>query len=281
MWSNAFPTVSGWWASRRDGPLRGSRPSRRGIGRRWSRSAATATPRNSSAPGGARLSGVQIAGGGRRSRAGGDAARRRGGDLGDRRRRRAPADSRGAPNRPARRPREQGIAGGGRRGHGARRRRIGRPPDPGGQRTRGDPPVPRRPERSGAASVADRLRRPVPDGLERRDRGGNPGDCAPPSHLADGAQDQHRFGDDDEQGTRDDRGALALRCAARLHPGGGPPGVDRALDGGVRRRLHRRPARRDSHAGAGAVRAHLARAASHRAPAAGPRPAAGAPLHAA
>ena len=45
-----------------------------------------------------------------------------------------------------------------------------------------------------------------------------------PSELGDGAQDQRRLGDDDEQGSRDDRSALAVRRAAGADRGRRPSG---------------------------------------------------------
>ena len=64
------------------------------------------------------------------------------------------------------------------------------------------------------------------------------------------------------KGPRGDRGALAVRRRVRSGPDRGAPAVDRALDGGVHRRLRDRPDRRGGHGRADPLRAHVSRAAA-------------------
>ena len=89
------------------------------------------------------------------------------------------------------------------------------------QRAQRDLPVPARRVRPppagerGAPHPADGLGRPVPPPRPGRARVGHARRGVRASELVDGPQDLGRFGDDDEQGPRGDRGALAVRGAAR------------------------------------------------------------------
>ena len=83
-----------------------------------------------------------------------------------------------------------------------------------------------------------------------------------PPQLGDGPQDLGRFGDDDEQGARGHRGALALRPAARADPGGDPPAEHHPFDGGVPRRLRAGAAGHARHARADQLRTVVS--AAHR-----------------
>ena len=53
------------------------------------------------------------------------------------------------------------------------------------------------------------------------------------SELDDGGEDHDRLGLDDEQGLRDDRGEMVVRCHAGSGTGGGAPAVGDPLDGAV------------------------------------------------
>ena len=53
------------------------------------------------------------------------------------------------------------------------------------------------------------------------------------SELDDGGEDHDRLGLDDEQGLRDDRGEMVVRCHAGSGTGGGAPTVGDPLDGAV------------------------------------------------
>ena len=81
-----------------------------------------------------------------------------------------------------------------------------------------------------------------------------------PSELGDGPQDLGRFGDDDEQGARGDRGALPVRPSARADPGRDPSAEHHPFDGGLPRPVGAGPARHRRHAGADRLRPGLARA---------------------
>ena len=107
----------------------------------------------------------------------------------------------------------------------------------------------------------DRERRAVPDAAAAtRWRAMTPDAGGRPSQLVDGRQDQRRFGDDDEQGPRADRGASSVRLAvgADRHPR--PSAVGDPFDGRICRRLGARPARQPRHAHPDRLRARLARA---------------------
>ena len=93
---------------------------------------------------------------------------------------------------------------------------------------------PRRAARSARATLA-RLEQITPDEA-----------CAHPE-LGDGAQDLGRLGHHDEQGARSDRGALAVRPAARADSRRDPPAEHRAFDGRVPRRFGARAARHAGH----------------------------------
>jgi 1-deoxy-D-xylulose-5-phosphate reductoisomerase len=54
-----------------------------------------------------------------------------------------------------------------------------------------------------------------------------------PSQLEDGGEGDHRLGIDDEQGLRDDGGAMAVRCEARADRGTRPSAVHRTFHGAV------------------------------------------------
>ena len=54
------------------------------------------------------------------------------------------------------------------------------------------------------------------------------------SELDDGGEDHDRLGLDDEQGLRDDRGEMVVRCHAGSGTGGGAPAVGDPLDGAIR-----------------------------------------------
>jgi 1-deoxy-D-xylulose-5-phosphate reductoisomerase len=75
--------------------------------------------------------------------------------------------------------------------------------------------------------------------------------------LADGQQGDDRLGHHVQQGAGIDRGVLAVRPSAGAGGDRGAPGVDRALDGGVRGRLDDRAALPAGHADADPVRDHL------------------------
>ena len=75
---------------------------------------------------------------------------------------------------------------------------------------------------------------PFPLAVACRARARDAGRGVRASELGDGAQDQRRFGDDDEQGARGDRGALAVRRAARGDRGRDPPGERHPFAGRIR-----------------------------------------------
>src|SRR3989440_776262 len=144
-----------------------------------------------------------------------------------------------------RRPRARGEAPA--RGLRAQRR----VPVPGGPQPRRRPP-----------DHPDRLGRTVPRDAEGEARGDDGRGRAQASHVEDGREDHDRLGDAHEQGARDHRGALALRCGSRPGARRRPPAVDRALDGGVRGRVGHRPAAWRRHGGADPLRPHVSRAAA-------------------
>src|SRR2546421_2127245 len=144
-----------------------------------------------------------------------------------------------------RRPRARGEAPA--RGLRARRR----VPVPGGPQPRRRPPDP-----------LDRLGRTVPRDAEGEARGDDGRGRAQASHVEDGREDHDRLGDAHEQGARDHRGALALRCGSRPGARRRPPAIDRALDGGVRGRIGHRPARRRRHGRADPLRPLVSGAAA-------------------
>ena len=78
--------------------------------------------------------------------------------------------------------------------------------------------------------------------------------------LGHGPQDLGRLGDDDEQGARGHRGALAVRPGARADPRRDPPAEHRALDGRLPRQLGAGAARHARHAGADRLRPVVSRA---------------------
>ena len=81
--------------------------------------------------------------------------------------------------------------------------------------------------------LADGFRRSVPaedaGGAGYRDEGAG----LEASELDDGGEDHDRLGLDDEQGLRDDRGEMVVRCHAGSGTGGGAPAVGDPLDGAV------------------------------------------------
>lgn len=73
--------------------------------------------------------------------------------------------------------------------------------------------------------------------FRRKDAGGagyrDEGAGLEASELDDGGEDHDRLGLDDEQGLRDDRGEMVVRCHAGSGTGGGAPTVGDPLDGAV------------------------------------------------
>ena len=86
-----------------------------------------------------------------------------------------------------------------------------------------------------------------------------------PSQLGHGAQDLGRLGDDDEQGARGDRGALAVRSRARADRGRDPPAEHHPLDGRLPRPVGAGAARHARHARADRLRPGAIPTASPRA----------------
>ena len=84
------------------------------------------------------------------------------------------------------------------------------------------------------------------------------------SQLGDGAQDLGRFGDDDEQGARGDRGTLAVRAAARADSRGDPSAEHRSFDGRLPRPVGPGATRHARHASADCLRPGLARTIGFR-----------------
>ena len=87
------------------------------------------------------------------------------------------------------------------------------------------------------AGAADRVRGSVPHDAARTDGRRDAGRGLRASQLVDGPQDLGRLGDDDEQGSRGDRGLLAVRRHARPHRRRDPPAERDPFDGRLRRRL--------------------------------------------
>ena len=110
------------------------------------------------------------------------------------------------------------------------------------------------------AHPAHRLGRSVPDAAARGTLATvTRGRSLCPSQLGDGPQDQRRLGDDDEQGSRDDRGALAVRRAARAYRSRDPSRKRHSFARRVRRRLGACPARASRHAHADRAGARVPR----------------------
>ncbi len=95
---------------------------------------------------------------------------------------------------------------------------------------------------------------------DRRHPGAGPG----PPHLEDGATGHGQLRDAGEQGPGGHRGAPAVRLRPGPHRRGGASAVDRALDGGVRRRGHGRHGLAAGYAAADLARPGLARPGPRR-----------------
>ena len=95
-----------------------------------------------------------------------------------------------------------------------------------------------RPRRRGTPARADRVGRPVPGLVGRAAPRRDPRAGARPPDLGHGPGDLGQLRDPGQQGPRGHRGAPALRARLRPDRGRGAPDERRALDGGVRRRLH-------------------------------------------
>ena len=97
-----------------------------------------------------------------------------------------------------------------------------------------------------ASSLPRRVGRFAPG--PRRHRAGDAGAGAETSELEHGPEDHHRFGLDDEQGARGDRGRLSVRAGARGDRRSGPSAIDHPRHGRVFRSLRGGATRRARHA---------------------------------
>ena len=136
---------------------------------------------------------------------------------------------------------------------------------------RAPPGAPRRAPLRGRAARPDGLRRPVPDAAPRDVRRDHDRGRPRPPDLEDGAEDHDRLGDDDEQGARGHRGALALRRPARAARRRHPPPVDHPLDGRVGGRIGPRADVAERHALPDPLRPDVPRARPDAPPEARPR----------
>ncbi len=105
---------------------------------------------------------------------------------------------------------------------------------------------------------------PVPHREPRRDGEGDARDGAPPSGVVDGAEDQHRQRDDDEQGPRSDRGGAAVRPRRDADRRADPSAIGDPRHGLLPRRQRAGAARRARHAHPDRPRPGLAGAAADR-----------------